>query len=245
MPVSIGDRIRQAASREFVDGDGQPVELELLPPLSPDEIAGLLARLPGPVPDGFREALAVCRGFQGLPAVDSVDFTGESLEFELEAVFPRGLPVAADGFGNFWVLDLPRDPAGRAPVYFACHDPPVIALQAPDLGAFIDELFRTCEPPHESLVHDVTGEHVFEIWRRNAGWQAADDLAKSEDETLRKFVRTLDSDWSIVDLRGARPGEGFSWGRFGPSTEIRRLDDEPVFAIKRPPGLLRRLLGRG
>jgi hypothetical protein len=36
-----------------------------------------------------------------LGTVEQVDFTGMDLMFEFEAVFPSGLPIAADGYGNF------------------------------------------------------------------------------------------------------------------------------------------------
>ncbi len=58
--------------------------------------------------------------------------------------------------------------------------------------------------------------------RHGAGWRH-----------LRGFAEELGPDHYIVDLRAAQPGDGFSWGRFGPRTPIRRLGTKRVFAYQR------------
>ena len=63
---------------------------------------------------------------------------------------PAGLPIAADGSGNFWVLDLTPDTVEVAPVFFHCHDAPVLLYQAPDLATFLDEVVKKYVPPHAS-----------------------------------------------------------------------------------------------
>jgi hypothetical protein len=161
--------VREALTRPLVSEDGEPVRLELLPPLSDSERTAFEGRLPCPLPSEVRELLSVCSGFEG-SAVDLVDFTGVRCLFTYEAVFPHGLPIAADGFGNFWVVDLLPTSQGWGPIYFACHDAPVI-LREPQLGF------------------------------------------------------------------------GFSWGRYGPSTVVRRHESLPLFAYQAPQGLLNRLLG--
>jgi hypothetical protein len=46
--------------------------------------------------------------------------------FEFDQVFSYGLPIAADGYGYFWVVDLHPDTTTSGPIYFACHDAPVM-----------------------------------------------------------------------------------------------------------------------
>ena len=84
--------IRHAQATTLIDEDGEPVRLELFPPLSESQIDAFAARLPCPLPDDVRQLLAFCRGFTG--TVDIVDFTGEDCSFEQEDVFPHGLPIA-------------------------------------------------------------------------------------------------------------------------------------------------------
>src|SRR5262245_4438855 len=57
-----------------------------------------------------------------------VDLTGATMDYEDRDVFPSGRPIAAAGYGNFWVLDETPD---DAPAFFASHDPPAIVYLAP------------------------------------------------------------------------------------------------------------------
>ena len=51
--------------------------------------------------------------------MDVVDFTGSQCSFQHDEIFPHGLPIAADGYGNFWVIDLLPSSADWGPIYFA------------------------------------------------------------------------------------------------------------------------------
>src|SRR5262245_4450235 len=120
-PVEI---IRQAQAASLVDEDGDAVVLELQPPLSAAQVEAFAATLPCPLPADVRALLAFCQGFDG--PLDVVDFTGEQCSFEQKEIFPHGVPIAADGFGNFWVVDLQPSSRHWGPIYFACHDAPVV-----------------------------------------------------------------------------------------------------------------------
>lgn len=63
----------------------------------------------------------------------------------------------------------------------------------------------------------------------------------SDDATLTGFADSLDDDFEIVDLRSAEIGMGFSWGRHGPKTEVRRHGYELLFAYRSSPRKARRL----
>jgi hypothetical protein len=236
------EAIRRAQAAELVDEDGDEVVLEFAPPLAPAELAQLEEEVGVPLPRELRTLLEHTSGIDG-SALESVDFSGRTLDFGLEEVFPHGLAIAHDGFGNFWVLDL--TPAGGqvAPVFFACHDPPVVLYQSPGLGHFLHETFRMSMPPHASLVDDVHEDRLFHVWRTNPGTLGHNE-ALAADDSLRAFAAGLDDRFVFVDLRSPELGMGFSWGRFGPRTEIRRHGYERLFAYARPekkPGLLSRL----
>lgn len=65
-----------------------------------------------------------------------------------------------------------------------------------------------------------------------------------DDDELRAFAAMLDDRYTIVDLRTAEIGMGFSWGRYGPATRVRRDGYRLLFAYAPPeprPSLLRRL----
>jgi hypothetical protein len=55
--------------------------------------------------------------------------------------------------------------------------------------------------------------------------------------------RELGDSFQIIDLRLAKPGDGFSWGRYGPRTQIKRFGTHAVFAYEKPKSVISRLFG--
>jgi len=43
-------------------------------------------------------------------------------------------------------------------------------------------------------------------------------LVASENLELKNFAKQLDETWELIDLRSCAVGDGFSWGRYGPTT---------------------------
>lgn len=233
--------IRQAQADTLIDEDGQVVDLELLPGLSHTELRDFARRVPCPVPQEIEELLSACRGFYG--TIEQVDFSGIDLGFAFEAAFPFGLAFAADGFGNFWVVDLHPHRAKWGPIYFACHDAPVILYQADTVEEFLSELFKMFKPPHESLIDDVHEDRLARVWQTNPGVLSYEQCLQSDDPILSAFTRELDDSFQVIDLRQAKPGDGFSWGRYGPRTVVKRYGAHAVFAYKKPKNLISRLFG--
>jgi hypothetical protein len=205
------EAIRCAQATRLVDEDGDEVEFELAPGLPPADIERLADELGVPLSRELRALLERTAGIDDGP-LESIDFTGQSLSFEAPEAFPSGLPIAGDGFGNFWILDL-------------------------------HEAFRMLVPPHASAVDDVHEDRLFNVWRDNPGTTER-SAALASDERLSAFAEELDDRFTFVDLRSSPVGMGFSWGRYGPRTDVRRHGHERLFAYAAPekrPGLLRRL----
>ena len=245
------EEIRRAQAAELWDKKGRRVALEVEPGLQAAEIDAVAAEAGAPLPRELRSVLAYTAGIFG--GFDAIDFTGRSFDFADEELFPASLPVAHDGSGNHWVLDLaPQQEGGGveedvAPVFYVCHDPPVVAYQSPDLAHFLHEVFRGYEPPHDSLVERAHEDDVFRIWRDDP--DSIDHAAAlAADAELRAFAEELGRRFSFVDLREPEVGRGFAWGRFGPQTELRRHGRTLLFAYApagRKSGRVRRLLGGG
>ncbi len=238
------EEITNAQKAALVDEDGEPVRFELAPALEADQIDSLEKDAGQPLPEELKLLLSFCSGIDGV--LDGIDFTGRDMAFEQIEVFPHGLPIASDGFGNFWVLDLTPNTVKTAPVFFACHDAPVILYQSSDIASFLSEVFRMRTPPHKSLVDDVHEDRLFDVWRKNPGVIDQSAAAASPDSALRAFASALDVHFQIVDLRSASPGMGFSWGRYGPRTEVRRHGYDRIFGYTKPAktGLFTKLFGR-
>lgn len=240
--LSLVDLVTGSAGTRTVDEDGNEDVLRLMPPVTAEELQALEAALPCPIPEPIRELLTVTRGFENGP-LESMDFGGLPGGFGMEELFPFALPLAHDGFGNYWIVDLHADSRDWAPIWFVCHDPPVVAFQSGTLERFVHEMLRLANSPYDSELDTVHEQITLDIWRRNPGVVSVPDARSSGDPVVREFAESLDEHWAVVDLRNAAIGDGFSWGRYGPRTRVRRYGTEPVFAYE-PKTRLQRLLGR-
>jgi hypothetical protein len=142
--------IQSALKQNLADDDDKPVHLRLLPGLTKDEVSTFARSLPSPPPDDVRDLLEFCSGVEG--ALDQIDFTGRdlSLGFGSDVLLLHALPVAHDGFGNFWAVDLQPGSANWGPIYFCCHDAPVILKTAVDrrLDRQVPDLLRFSTAAH-------------------------------------------------------------------------------------------------
>lgn len=224
--------IQAARETNLSDEDGVAVYPKLLPGLTEQQIDELSDSLVAPLPEEVRELLAFCSGIEGLLA--GVDFTGRRLDAQSEEVLlPHGISIAADGYGNGWTVDLQPDSPEWGPIYYCCHDAPVVLVQSPNLQHFVSELFKMYTPPYKSLVDDVHEDRLFEVWRTNPGVIPHATAMASPDPEIQAFAGTLDPGFQVIDLRCAPVGMGLSWGRYGVDTELRRFGTKAIFAYKR------------
>lgn len=227
-----------------MDDDQNPVHVRLLPGLSKSDLDGLASSLPMQPVGEVRELLEFCSGIEG--TLEQIDFSGRSLRDGFGSDWlPYGLPIAHDGYGNYWVVDLQPGRTDWGPIYFCSHDAPVLLLQATTIQQFVSEVFKMYTPPHVSLIDHVHEDRLFDVWRKNPSVLTYADAVASLDCDLRTIAASLGSDFEIIDLRKAPIGMSFSWGRYGPKTEVRRCGPEPIFAYRRPEkkSVMSRLLG--
>lgn len=73
-----------------------------------------------------------------------------------------------------------------------------------------------------------------ENWENNPGVLSRQE-SLTGDPDLRAFAETLDDRYVFIDLRNARIGQGYSWGRFGVGPEImyRRFGENRLFALQK------------
>jgi hypothetical protein len=240
----LADTLKELAGRRLIDTDGEVTHLKLLPPATDAQIRELEARLPGPLPDEMRAALQVTTGWQEGPleSFSLLDLAG----FGLEEAFPNAYSIAHDGYGNYWILDVLPDATDWGPVFFACHDPAVIAYQSPSIEAFVRDVVALPPDDPRSPIDQVHEQVVHRLWSDHAALIPQPAAVISADTTLREFAQSLTPDAVIADLRDPRPGSGFAWGMFGPRTMVQRFGTERLWALTRPPkqpGFFSRLFG--
>ena len=241
----LADTLKEIAGKRLVDTDGDVTVLELLPPATDAQTRALEAALPGPLPDEIRAALAVSTGLANGPleSFSILDLEG----FGLDEAFPHAYSIAHDGYGNYWVLDVLPDSTDWGPVFYACHDPAVIAYQAPSIDAFLRDVVAMPIDDPKSRIDEVHDKVVHGLWSDSSSLMTQSTAASSSDAILREFASTLTPDALIADLREPSIGSGFAWGKFGPRTTIQRFGTHRLWAITKPPakpGLLSRLFVR-
>jgi hypothetical protein len=238
-PIEI---LKNAAGLKFTSEDGDTDELKLLPPLTLDEIDKLQAKLPCRIPEEIQELLSYCRGFDGV--LESIDFSGLVGGFGMEEIFPCALPIAHDGFGNYWIIDLTKDSTTWGPIFFACHDAPVIVFQTDSLFHFIEETFRLGNSPWKGEIDDVHEKYHHRIWKENPGTLTYEECLDSGDADLADFAESLGQKYLFIDMRNPEVGDGFSWGRYGAKTVNKRYGDKRIFAYEVRPSFFQRLIGK-
>ena len=232
--MTPADVLRALDGFTWTDEDGERMTCRVTPPPPPAELAALEARLGGALPADARDLLAVGRGLDGGP-LEAIDFAGaldDGLETEL---FPSALPIAHDGFGNFWVVERQPGAATWGPVYYVAHDPAVAVYQGPDLADFLAGLRGLMEPPYRGPLDEVHEAASARIWHEHPGAVPQPEALQSADPAVRAFAASLGPEWWVVDLRTARRGDGLAWGRFGPRTRLRRAGSLPLFGYGPPP----------
>lgn len=229
----IIDLLEHSRGAVFVNEDGVEDHFEVLPPLSDQELVQFAASLPCPIPDDVIELLKFARGAKLGGGLQEISFADLSSGFGLEEIFPNGVPIAADGFGNYWIVDLTSESTHWGPIFYACHDAPVIVYQTDSLLHFIDESIKFGHKPWKSEINDVHEQLADRIWRENPGVMQFQSCVESADSELRSFAESLDATWEFIDLRNAKLGDGLSWGRYGPKTRNRRFGNKRIFAYQK------------
>jgi len=74
------------------------------------------------------------------------------------------------------------------PIWYASHDAPVILYQSADLGEFLFELFKMCQPPYKSLVDDVHEDRIRDVWNTNPGVLEHKTCTESPDKVLTSVI---------------------------------------------------------
>jgi len=228
----IIDLLKRTNGTTFVNEDGVEGHFALLSPMSVSELAKLESTLPCRLPPDMRELLQFASGFDSGGALEEIRFDASD-GFGMEDIFPHALPLAADGFGNYWIVDLTRESITWGPIFYACHDAPVIVYQTDSLLRFVEEVIRFSGKPWKSELDDVHEELSTRIWRENPDVLTREQALSGGDPNLIRFAESLDDSWLFVDLRNPKLGDGFSWGRYGPKTLNRRFGEERIFAYQK------------
>ena len=230
---SIIELLKANEGKLLINQDGLEDHLKLLPGLTEDQLMKLERSLPCPIPQDIRELLLLTNGFNVGGGLDEISFSDPFWAFGMEETFPHAMPLCADGFGNYWIVDLTSESHSWAPIFYVCHDPAVVVFQTDSLLHFVEEAIRFGNEPWRSELDDVHEKFSNRIWRENPKVLEHAQCLADGDPDLRTFAQPLDETWQFIDLRGPNLGDGFSWGRYGPKTINKRYGEKRIFAYQK------------
>ena len=95
-----------------------------------------------------------------------------------------------------------------------------------------------CDKCDEVLYEDL----LMNIWRNNPGMITHDQALNSEDGDIKEFAKSPDENYLFIDIRNAKIGDGFSWGRCGPKTVNKRFGEKRIFAYEIRKSFWQRLI---
>ena len=214
----------------------------LMPGLSEEELKSFEARRPGPLPPAIKDLLAYTAGFEmesvqlakqkrtQLSDTVSVLFKGSGT-FGFD-VLPNAIDVLGDGCGNFWLVDV-TSCGDWGTIMYVCHDPPVIAVQAASLVDFLLQLLQPGRGEPPNALRFVRDQAVAHIWKRDPWLMSAHNAKLSADAVIRGFADQLSDEFCVADLRPREVGSGFSWGKAGANTQLKRAGSDLIFGIER------------
>lgn len=235
------DKLKSLLDTEYESEDGDQYKIELLDGFTDAELEEYKELLPEKhLPDEITELLKFARGFE-FYSLEEVRFDTYS-QFGFEELFPNSIPLAGDGFGNFWVLDIDLNGHWKE-VYYVCHDPAVVVKHSEDLTDFIEHIDDFGKNKGESHLDIIHQSIVMDIW------DSKPSLIEC-DKNVHQFSNINENElpelFTINDLTHKSIKAGFIWGKDWSNLKIIRDGDNAVWVVekKRKRSFLRNLFTR-
>ena len=227
--MNTKDAFLNNANRRFVDVDDDEHLITLQPPAAAERVAEIEREIGFSLPVELRDLLELTAGIDlDDGRLDGIDVASVG-HCAIAELFKWVITLTGDGAGNFWLIELHEGQTTLGPVWFLCHDAPVLIYQSADLATFVEDYLRYCAAPNDGPIDEVVRHAV-----RRVAAQTDDPpcttLRGSPDRVLSKFARTLTDEWFIADLRNAQIGDGMPLARYGITTPLARAGNEFVFA---------------
>lgn len=232
------ERLKTLMATQWVDEDGEPYECRLLPGVPDEDLAEYETKHGITLAEPIKDLLRFSGGIEG-GALEIFDFLGAPVDFYLD-LKPRSsfLEIAQDGWGNSWFYDFTPGGTLLGPIFYYCHEGPIITYQCGDLETFIEDFFQFMTPPYQSPLDDVHEFRLKPIDQLNLDLISQAHAVQSGDALLEGFASRFEADAVFYDFRGKPPGFGFDLSAF---QLLAKHAAAPIYAMKTRPGLFQRL----
>ncbi len=198
--------LESALHETFPDDEGIPRRIKLIPPGKGLNEHLFRERFRAVIPPDMQDLYALASGFE--LHYTEVQFKEHRLQ-GYDFLFEDWLEIVADGFGNHWVLEIRPGADSWGPVWFTCHDPPVVLHIADDLTSFLRQFLDAHRAAEVHNPFACSHHDALQLWEREPRWPTAAALRATADPLIARLVADLPDHAEIIDLRpGAR---GFMW----------------------------------
>ena len=236
--------LQSISDETFQTETGEKGKIQLGPSLSKREIEAFEEILSAPLPEEIKDLLAYC-GSLTLLGIERITFAKKAPGYHSDGLFPCGVHLCPDGFGNDFFVDVNTKTGEWGPVFYGCHDAPAFVLVESNLAKFLMsyfDCFRRCAQGGDHMI-DFANNIAADLYYKKPGLLSVSEAISSHDPSLSAFARTLQPDAHIADLRPRMPGSGFGWTL---KTQLTRYGHDLVFGHWTPPrkGFLGRLFPR-
>ncbi len=231
----------------FPFAEGERFSFDLLPALNGFELRKFARRFSYPLPEEIKELLSYSRGFD-FYSFDKIDFTRQ--EFELEGAFTNPIDLTNDAFDNHWIIDIDPEDGSWGKVFYVCHEPAVVVLQAHSLAQFLSQIGSLAKGEEPNWIQFIREDAAKAVWESPDKLMSKEQAMRKKDPELAEFAADLPLHYLVADMRDADWGDGFPWSLTGPEGDIQRAGSALIFGIEAPPpthrskGILGRLFNR-
>lgn len=187
--VTPKELLQNALNEQFADSTGQAIRIALLGSgmgLNEEHFRSTFTR---PIPVEVRELLAFASGFS--IGSTEVQFTEHHMQ-GFDAFFPDWMELCGDGCGNFWVAEIQDETNEWNPVWFVCHDPPVVLRVADNLSDFLEQVLdcHRVQPRRSVNWFAQSHDRAMEIWNgRGLKPIEMPDACRSSDGKIAELGR--------------------------------------------------------
>ena len=234
--MTIVELMKIAPGSNWLNEDGERIQLAFLPGMSEDAIAEIEVRLGAKLPIDLLETMKLCSGIDGLDV--EIDFTTKFFQYGHLEGLNRGFGFAHDGFGNYWYADVLSEQELCAQVFFLSHDPPEIDYSHTSISAFLEDAVNSAKEPDRLMDESGTNGRTW-----------AEPITHSDaleaDDAMRGFATSLSPDHVILDLGNPTVYGSIDYLKI--SSDLSRHSEQRIFAYvpkKKSKGLFSRLFGR-
>lgn len=236
--MSLMEQLEALVTNPLTDEDGEPYEVVLQPGIGDDEIRAYEVAHGLTLPEAAKDLLRFTRGLEG-GALEILDFLGQPFDTYLGLKpKPAFLEIAQDGFGNSWFYDFSPGGSGLGPIFYYCHEGPIVTYQCADLAEFIADFIQFMKPPFSSPIDDVHEFRLKPVDQLNQDLMTVAQAHASEDTLLRTFAARFESDHFFYDFRGKPPGYGFDLKGL---QLLEKHAEAPIYVFKARPSLFQKL----